>query len=93
MRQFIREAIEGTDFDRQQAIYGPFTDAVRDLLDAAIRTEVDDVDVIGEAQRAIEAVTARLRTKQKDGPLEGACTVVLARWCSITSSVKWRARA
>jgi acyl-coenzyme A thioesterase PaaI-like protein len=65
--QFTHEAIDGAEFDRQQAIYEPFTGAIRDLLDAAIRTEVDDADVIGEAQRAIEAVTARLRSKQIDG--------------------------
>lgn len=61
------EAVSGEEFDRQKAVYEPFTQAVRELLDASIRTEVDD-HVIGEAQAAIEAVTARLRARQKDGP-------------------------
>ncbi len=65
--RFTHEAIDSDEFDRQQAIYEPFTAAVRDLLDATIRTEVDDPEVIADAQRAIEAVTARLRTKQIDG--------------------------
>jgi acyl-coenzyme A thioesterase PaaI-like protein len=64
--QFIHEAISSAESDRQQALYEPFTQAVRELLDAAIRTEVDD-EFIGEAQATIEAVTARLRTRQIDG--------------------------
>lgn len=64
--QFIHEAISSAESDRQQALYEPFTAAVRELLDAAIRTEVDD-EFIGEAQATIEAVTARLRARQIDG--------------------------
>ncbi len=66
--QFINEPITRADASEQQAVYEPFTRAVRDLLDATIRTEVDDADVIGEAQRAIEEVTAVLRARQMDGP-------------------------
>lgn len=64
--QFTYESISGEEFDRQKSLYGPFTDAVRDLLDAAIRTEVD-ADVIREVQQVIEAATATLREKQIDG--------------------------
>lgn len=65
--QFINEPITRAAAAEQQAVYEPFTRAVRDLLDATIRTEIDDADVIGEAQRAIEEVTAVLRAKQMDG--------------------------
>lgn len=64
--QFTHGSLSGEEFDRQKALYEPFTDAVRDLLDAAIRTEVD-ADVIRDVQRGIEAATAALRAKQIDG--------------------------
>ncbi len=46
------------------ALYAPLADAVRELVDATIRTEVDD-DVVAEAQAAIEAVTASLRQRTR----------------------------
>jgi len=67
VQQFKYEAISAEDFDQQKALYTPFTDSVRDLLDAAIRTEVD-AEEIRRAQAEIEAITARLRTAQLDGP-------------------------
>jgi hypothetical protein len=66
-QQFTHEAIDADEFDRQKALYAPFTQSVRELLDAAIRTQVDD-DAIREAKAAIDAVTAKLRAKQLDGP-------------------------
>jgi Thioesterase superfamily len=67
VQQFTHEAIDSVEFDRQKALYAPFTQSVRELLDAAIRTQVDD-ETIREAQLAIDAVTARLRAKQSEGP-------------------------
>lgn len=64
--RFIHEATSDEEYERQRAYFGPFTDAVRDLLDATIRTEVGE-DAIRQAQAAIEAVTATLRTQQIDG--------------------------
>ncbi|MDF2824625.1 MAG: thioesterase superfamily protein [Mycobacterium sp.] len=64
--RFTHDATSDDEYERQRAYFGPFTDAVRDLLDATIRTEVGD-DIIREAQATIEAVTARLRTQQIDG--------------------------
>ena len=58
MQQFKYEAISAEDFDRQKALYTPFTDAVRDLLDATIRTE-GGAEEIRRAQSEIEAITAR----------------------------------
>jgi acyl-coenzyme A thioesterase PaaI-like protein len=67
VQQFRYESISAEEFDRQKALYTPFTQSVRDLVDAAIRTEADD-DEIRAAQQAIEAITARLRARQLDGP-------------------------
>jgi len=64
--RFTHDATSDDEYERQRAYFGPFTEAVRDLLDATIRTEVGD-DIIREAQATIEAVTARLRTQQIDG--------------------------
>lgn len=64
---FTYESITSAEFDRQKALYGPLTQAVRELLDAVIRTQADD-DTIRRAQAAIESVTAELRTEQLDGP-------------------------
>jgi acyl-coenzyme A thioesterase PaaI-like protein len=64
--RFIHEATSDEEYERQRAYFGPFTDAVRDLLDATIRTEVGE-DAIRHAQATIEAVTATLRAHQIDG--------------------------
>jgi acyl-coenzyme A thioesterase PaaI-like protein len=44
----------------QRALYGPFTQAVRELVDAAIRTTVAEEE-IRRAHAEIEAITERLR--------------------------------
>ncbi|WP_116374707.1 PaaI family thioesterase [Mycobacterium sp. MFM001] len=51
------------EHDRLTALYGPLTDAVRDLIDATIRTEAD-ADTIRDARTAVQAVTQRLRSRQ-----------------------------
>jgi acyl-coenzyme A thioesterase PaaI-like protein len=60
------EVMNADEHDRLTALYGPLTDAVRDLVDATIQTEADE-DTIREARRAIEAVTATLRARQSTG--------------------------
>jgi hypothetical protein len=45
-------------------LYGPLTDAVRDLIDATIRTEADE-DTIRAARTAIAAVTETLRAGRR----------------------------
>jgi acyl-coenzyme A thioesterase PaaI-like protein len=64
--QFSDEVITAEEFDRQQALYGPLAQSVRELLDATIRSRADG-DVVAEARRAIDAVTAKLRAEQIDG--------------------------
>jgi acyl-coenzyme A thioesterase PaaI-like protein len=63
----VRDDITAEELERQRALYGPFTQAVRELVDATIRTEVDD-DEIRAVQAEVEALTARLRATQLDGP-------------------------
>jgi len=54
------EVLSAADADRATALYAPLAEAVRDLVDATIRTEADD-DVVAQARAAIEAVTESLR--------------------------------
>ncbi|MCK8646382.1 PaaI family thioesterase [Mycobacterium colombiense] len=58
------EVLSAAEADRVTALYAPLADAVRELVDATIRTEADD-DVVAEAKRAIEAVTASLRQRTR----------------------------
>lgn len=67
MPGYVRDDITAEELERQRALYGPFTQAVRELVDATIRTEVDD-DEIRAVQAEVEALTARLRATQLDGP-------------------------
>ena len=55
------------EFDRRLALYEPLACSVRELLDATIRTCADE-ETVAEARRAIDAVTAKLRATQTDGP-------------------------
>ena len=67
MAGYIQDDITPEELERHKALYGPFTDAVRDLVDATIRTLVGE-DEIRQAQTEIEEITARLRKEQLDGP-------------------------
>lgn len=60
------EVITAEKHDQLTALYGPLTDAVRDLIDATIVTAVG-AETIDDARLAIEAVTERLRNRQIDG--------------------------
>jgi acyl-coenzyme A thioesterase PaaI-like protein len=68
---FPVENLSAEDVERLRRIYEPLTEAVRELIDATIRTQVDAGDAAA-AQAAIEAATARLRTRQSDGAF-GVC--------------------
>jgi acyl-coenzyme A thioesterase PaaI-like protein len=56
------EVLSATEAQRVTALYAPLAEAVRELVDATIRTEADD-DVVAVARTAIEAVTASLRQR------------------------------
>ena len=65
--EFVHDETPTTEIERLEAVYGPLADAVRDLVDATIRTTVDD-ETIRRTQAEVEALVARLRTRQLDGP-------------------------
>lgn len=66
MSDFIEEDLSPAEIARQEALYGAFTQSVRELMDAVIRTEVDEATVRA-AQAAVEAVTGTLRQQQLPG--------------------------
>lgn len=65
--QITLDDIDSTEIERRAALYGPLTEAVRELVDATIRTEVDD-DEIRAVEAIVRAATERLRSRQLDGP-------------------------
>ncbi|VEG55348.1 thioesterase superfamily protein [Mycolicibacterium aurum] len=60
------DGLSADDVARLRAVYEPLTGSVRELIDATIRTEVDE-DVVAAAKAEIDSATARLRAAQKDG--------------------------
>jgi acyl-coenzyme A thioesterase PaaI-like protein len=67
MVEFTVQNLNGEEVERLRGVFGPFTESVRELIDATIRTEVDP-DVIAAAKAEVDAITARLRSAQLDGP-------------------------
>ncbi len=58
------EVLSATEADRVTALYAPLAEAVRELVDATIRTEADD-DAVEKARTEIEAVTELLRQRTR----------------------------
>ncbi|KUI37751.1 thioesterase [Mycobacterium sp. IS-1590] len=58
------EVITDEEYERQRALYGPLTEAVRRLIYASLHTEIDET-VVSEAQAKIEAVTQILESSQR----------------------------
>jgi acyl-coenzyme A thioesterase PaaI-like protein len=61
------DVISAEEYERQRELYGPLTEAVRKLIGAGIRTEVDE-DTVRQAESAIEAATEMLERKQRTVP-------------------------
>ncbi len=61
------DVITDEEYQRQCAVYEPFTDAVRRLIEAGIRTGVD-AETLAGAQAEIEAIVDRLLAVQKPVP-------------------------
>ena len=59
------EVMSADEHERLVALYGPLTDDVRELIDAALRTEAEQ-DSIDAARTAIQAATDALRSRQRD---------------------------
>ena len=65
--EFVHDETPTDEIERIEELYRPLVDAVRDLVDATIRTTVDD-ETVRRTQADVEALVARLRTRQVDGP-------------------------
>lgn len=66
MHGYELEDLSPEEIARREALYVPFTQSVRDLADATLRTLVDEEE-IRAAQAEIQAITERLRAQQIDG--------------------------
>lgn len=64
---FVHDDLPSAEVDRLEAAYAPLTAAVRDLVDATIRTTVSPEE-LGAARAELEALLARLRVQQAAGP-------------------------
>lgn len=58
------DVITDEEFERQRALYGPLTEAVRRLIYASLHTEID-ADTVEEARAKIEAVAEILESRQR----------------------------
>lgn len=67
MKGYQHDDATDAEVERERRLYRPFTDSVRDLVDATVRTLVDEHEVRA-VQAEIEALTSRLRLRQLDGP-------------------------
>lgn len=66
MQGYVAEDLTDDQIARQAAVHGPLAQAVRDLVDATIRTEVDGAE-IAAVQTEVAALTDRLRARQIEG--------------------------
>lgn len=58
------DVITDDEYERQRALYGPLTEAVRRLIYASLHTEID-AHTVADAQAKIEAVTELLESRQR----------------------------
>jgi acyl-coenzyme A thioesterase PaaI-like protein len=58
------DMISDEEYERQRALYGPLTEALRRLIEAGLHTEVDE-DTVRDAQNRIEVLTQLLESKQR----------------------------
>lgn len=65
--EFRIHDVSSDELERRRIIYEPLTQSVRALIDATIRTEVD-AEAVAAVKADIDAATARLRSRQMDGP-------------------------
>lgn len=63
---FVRDDASPEEVERQAALYGALADSVRELVDATIRSTVDDAE-IRAVKVEVDALVARLQTRQIPG--------------------------
>jgi acyl-coenzyme A thioesterase PaaI-like protein len=61
------EDITPEQVEREQALYGPFTEVVRELVDATIRTQIDEAEARA-IKDELEDIVERMRARQLNGP-------------------------
>lgn len=66
MLEYAHEELTPEEIEAEEALYTPLADAVRDLVDATIRTTVDP-DEVRAVQAEVEGLAARLRSSQMEG--------------------------
>ncbi|WP_435771760.1 PaaI family thioesterase [Nocardioides sp. SYSU DS0651] len=67
MEMFLFDDTPTDEVDRRERIVASLTDSVRDLVDATIRSTVDDDEVLA-VRDEVDALVARLRAAQLPGP-------------------------
>ena len=75
MLDFTLEDLSAEDVERLRTVYRPLTEAVRELIDATIRSEVD-ADVVAEATRRprrCAAVSSTARSVSDSPPTATGC--------------------
>lgn len=60
--------LDQDQIDEQKALFVPLTEAVRELVDACVRTTVDE-QTVRDVTEVLREQAARLRKEQTDGPL------------------------
>jgi acyl-coenzyme A thioesterase PaaI-like protein len=78
---FTTENWSAEDIARLRGIYEPLAQSVRELVDAAIRTEAD-ADTVAAVKAEIDAAVSRLRERQTAGPFG-------ARYTASGEAVAW----
>lgn len=66
MGMFSLDETPTAEVDRREKVVAELTDSVRDLVDATIRSTVDDEEILAVRDQ-VDALVARLRTAQLDG--------------------------
>ncbi|WGL54095.1 PaaI family thioesterase [Nocardioides sp. BP30] len=87
--QLDDRALDTAEITRQEALYAPLARSVRQLIDAAIRTQVDEA-TIAEATVALEQIAGRLSARQIEASygVQTAITGVQRGWASPVTGVR-----
>ncbi|MFC5728865.1 MULTISPECIES: PaaI family thioesterase [Nocardioides] len=67
MEMFILDETSTGEVDRREKVVAALTDSVRDLVDATIRSTVDDDEILA-VREEVDALVSRLRAAQLAGP-------------------------
>ena len=65
MSRLREEDLTPEQIAEQAAVYGPFTQRIRNLVDAALHTEVD-LDVVREVDQELEKIVGRLEERRAE---------------------------